>query len=129
MRHITRAILLTGLLASALVVADDDGLALSYMQQDADTKVAENLSAMQGWAEGEYQEHAGEGLFKTYPAEGRLLNEMAAVSRELQAKAEAAKQAGESDKARAYYYAAEAASQYAARMPHMFENRLKESKP
>ncbi|MEO5574365.1 MAG: hypothetical protein ABIR48_07790 [Gammaproteobacteria bacterium] len=103
--------------------AEEEGMALSYAGRDADAKIAENVSAMQAWAEGEYQEHEGEGLFKKYPSEGKLMTEMATISKELQAKAEAAKQAGEPDKARAYYFSAEATAQYAARMPHMLEHR------
>ena len=106
----------------------DEGLPLSYLEQGAHERVAENVVAMQAWAEGEYKEHELEGLFKKYPQDGKLLLEMAAVSKELQAKAEAAKQAGEVDKARAYYYSAEAVAQYAAQMPHMLEHRMQGKK-
>lgn len=105
--------------------AEEEGMVLSYAQVDADKKIAETVDAMQAWAEGEYREHEGEGLFKKYPKEGLLLQEMTKVAKQLQVKAEAAKQAGELDKARAYYFSAEATAQYVARMPHMLEQRLK----
>jgi hypothetical protein len=127
MKHIALAVAILSSVMGAtlsLALAEEEGIALSYTERDVDSKIAGNVSAMQAWAEGEYQEHEGEGLFKKYPKEGQLLLEMAKVSRELQAKAEAAKQAGELDKARAYYFSAEASSQYAARMPHMLEHSL-----
>ena len=48
---------------------------------------------------------------------------MIAFAEELQAKGAAAKKTGDMHKARMYYHSAEAAAQYAARMPHMLEAR------
>lgn len=123
MKNIILAVLFLGNVIGTSPVLADEGLPLSYNERDANQRVAENVAAMQAWAEGEYLEHEAEGLFKKYPQEGKLLLEMAAVSKELQAKAEAAKQAGEPDKALAYYYAAETTAQYAAHMPHLLEQR------
>lgn len=128
MKHFVLALaLLTGtvVVASAPARAAEEGMALSFVDKDADSKVAEAIAAMQAWAEGEYEEHKGEGLFTKHPAEGQLIQDMLAVSRELQAKAEAAKTAGDTAKSRAYYYSAEATAQYAARMPHILEHRIK----
>lgn len=100
-------------------------MALSFANKDADSEVAESIAAMQAWAEGEYEEHKGEGLFTKHPSEGQLIQDMLAVSKELLAKAEAAKTAGDTAKSHAYYYSAEATAQYAARMPHMLEHRIK----
>lgn len=128
MKHFVLALaLLTGIVvvASAPARAAEEAMALSFVDKDADSKVAEAIAAMQAWAEGEYEEHKGEGLFTKHPAEGQLIQDMLAVSKELQAKAEAAKTAGDTAKSRAYYFSAEATAQYAARMPHMLEHRIK----
>jgi len=128
MKKIVFAALVLGVIGASPAALADEGLPLSYTERDANERVAENVTAMQAWAEGEYAEHELEGLFKKYPQDGKLLLEMAAVSKELQAKAEAARQAGELDKARAYYYSAEATAQYAAHMPHMLEQRTQGKK-
>lgn len=123
MKNIVLAVLFLSNVIGATPVLADEGLPLSYTERDANERVAENVIAMQAWAEGEYTEHELEGLFKKHPQDGKLLLEMAAVSKELQAKAEAARQAGDLDKAHAYYYSAETTAQYAAHMPHLLEQR------
>jgi hypothetical protein len=128
MKHFVLALaLLSGTVAVATTPtrAAEEGMALSFANKDADSEVAESIAAMQAWAEGEYEEHKGEGLFTKHPSEGQLIQDMLAVSKELLAKAEAAKTAGDTAKSHAYYYSAEATAQYAARMPHMLEHRIK----
>lgn len=119
-------VLALALVASAVAThAAEEGMGLSFAGKEAGSKVVESIEATQAWAEGEYEEHKGEGLFIKHPAEGQLIQDMLAVSKELQTKAEAANSAGDTAKSRAYYYSAEAAAQYAARMPHMLEQRIK----
>ena len=128
MKHFVLALALlagTGVVVTAPTHAAEEGMALSFANKDADSKMAESIAAMQAWAEGEYEEHKGEGLFTKHRAEGQLIQDMLAVSKALQGKAEAAKTAGDAAKSRAYYYSAEATAQYAARMPHMLEQRAK----
>lgn len=115
--------LLSGVLVG-IAQAGDDGVAMSYAGKNADSVVTEAVVSMQDWAKGEYDEHKGEGLFEKYPAEGQLILDMMALSKELQGKAEQAKKANDMPKARAYYFSAEATAHYAARMPHMLEDRL-----
>jgi len=115
--------LLAGLLSLALSAAqaEDADQVLSYAQPAS--KPAEAVAAMQAWAEGERQEHEAEGLFKTHPDAGRLVLDMLTVSKELEGQAQAAERAGDAARARAYYHSAEATAYYAARMPHLLEER------
>lgn len=98
---------------------------MSYAGGDPDHKVKEAVTSNLLWAEGEYQEHDREGLFEAYPSEGELILDMLALSEGLRDQA-AAMGAGELSAARAHYFSAEAVAQYAARMPHMLEARMKE---
>lgn len=127
MKYLALGALIGAGMIALSVHADNQG-ALSYSQVDADNKITGAVSSLQGWAEGEYQEHEAEGLFEKHPAEGRLIRNMIALSQELQAKAVAAKAAGDADKARAYYFSAEATAHYAATMPHLLEERLAQQK-
>lgn len=118
-----RTVVLAGFLGLVLsaVKAEDADQALSYGQPAS--KPAEVVTAMRAWAEGEHQEHEAEGLFKTHPDAGRLILDMLAVSKELEGRAQAAERAGDAARARAYYHSAEATAYYAARMPHLLEER------
>ncbi|RJQ46465.1 MAG: hypothetical protein C4528_07100 [Gammaproteobacteria bacterium] len=110
------------------VNAGEEGPALSYLAQDPEREMAESVSVLIGWAQGELEEHQDEGLFKDRARDEQLIQDMIAFAKDLQAKGAAAKKAGDMRKARVYYHAAEAAAQYAARMPHMLEARLRKNK-
>ncbi|MEW6353924.1 MAG: hypothetical protein AB1469_06475 [Pseudomonadota bacterium] len=125
MRRFGLALVIAGAVAATAAYAEEEGMALSFADKEGGSKVAESIAAMQAWAEGEYAEHEAEGLFKKHSAEGRLIKDMLALSRELQAQGEALKQAGDAAKARAYFFSAEATARYAAQMPHMLERRVK----
>ncbi len=120
-------VLLSGFMSVATTPAladQSEGAQWAYASKDADGKLTETIAGKQDWAKGEYEEHNAEGLFKKYPADGQLILDMIAVSKELQEKAEAATKVGDVAKARAYNFSAEAAAQYAAGMPHMLEARV-----
>lgn len=110
---------------TGVVNAGEEGPALSYSVQNPEREMVQSVSGLIEWAQGEMEEHQGEGLFKDRPQEEQLIQDMIAFAKELQGKGAAAKKAGDIRKARVYYYSAEAAAQYAARMPHMLEARLK----
>lgn len=123
MKLLTLSILLAIGLNSNLVTADE-GPAWSYTSKNPNQEVDQAVSTAIGWAEGEYEEHVQEGLFKEHPAEGQLILDMIKLAKKTQAQATDAMAAGEIEQARASYFAAEATAQYAARMPHMLEARL-----
>lgn len=125
MKRLFALMLLSGALTA--VWAEDEGMPLSYSAPDPDNTLEQSVAAMQEWAQGEYEEHQSEGLFKKHPAEGRLITDMLALSRELQAQGEALKRAGDAAKARAYLFSAEASARYAAQMPHMLEHRMRKA--
>ena len=105
--------------------AKEEGPPLSYTTKNPDGEMAESVSTLLGWAHGEMEEHDGEGLFKKYPADRQLILDMLALAKELQDKATAEQKAGDAAQARLNYHAAEAIANYAARMPHMLEQRFK----
>lgn len=113
----------TGLAYTGAVNAGEAGPALSYQAQNPEREMAQSVSGLIEWAQGEMEEHQGEGLFKDRPQEERLIQDMIVFAKELQAKGAAAKKAGDMRKAHVYYHSAEATAQYAARMPHMLEAR------
>ncbi|MCL5668426.1 MAG: hypothetical protein M1392_00130 [Gammaproteobacteria bacterium] len=112
-----------GLAFTGAVNAGEEGAALSYQAQNPEREMAQSVSGLIEWAQGELEEHQGEGLFKGRLQDEQLIQDMIAFAKELQAKGAAAKKAGDTRKARVYYHSAEAAAQYAARMPHMLEAR------
>lgn len=105
------------------VNAGEEGPALSYQAQNPEQEMAESVSVLIEWAQGEMEEHQGEGLFKGRPQDEQLIHDMIAFAKELRDKGAAAKKAGDMRKARVYYHSAESVAQYAARMPHMLEAR------
>lgn len=128
MRRNTRARIIIGVISLVLtgaVKAGEEGPALSYQAQNPEREMAESVSVLIGWAQGELEEHQGEGLFKGRPQDEQLIQDLIAFAKDLQDKGAAAKKTGDMRKARAYYHSAEASAQYAARMPHMLEARLK----
>lgn len=124
MKHSIRTVMLLGSLITGVALAEGDDAVLSYADKNPDSKMAAAVVSMQEWATSEYEEHKGEGLFQKYPADGQLILDMLAVSKEMQTKADAAKKANDMGKARAYYFSAEATAHYAARMPHLLEARV-----
>lgn len=131
MKHLTLTLVFLGGVLGVMLnpaLADEKKHApLSYAGEDADSKIAGAVVAMQDLAKGKYEAHKAEGLFEKHPAEGQLILEMVAVSRELQAKAETAGKAGDTAKARAYNFSAEATARYAAKMPHMLKARAQDA--
>ncbi len=128
MRRNTRALIIIGVISLVLtgaVKAGEEGPALSYQAQNPEREMAQSASVLIEWAQGELEEHRGEGLFKDRPQDEQLIQDLIAFAKDLQDKGAAAKKAGDMRKARAYYHSAEAAAQYAARMPHMLEARIK----
>ena len=105
--------------------AEEEGPPLSYSTKNPDGQMAESVSTLLEWANGEAEEHDGEGLFKKHPAERVLIMDMLTLAKGLQAKGTAAQKAGDMAQARLSYHAAEAIANYAARMPHLLEHRLK----
>ncbi|MDP1709137.1 MAG: hypothetical protein Q8L89_08770 [Gammaproteobacteria bacterium] len=126
MKRNTLALIIMGVIGLAFtgaVNAGEEGPALSYQAQNPEQEMAASVSGLIEWAKGEMEEHQGEGLFKYRPRDEQLIQDMIAFAEELQAKGAAAKKTGDMRKARVYYHSAEAAAQYAARMPHMLEAR------
>lgn len=126
MKRNTLALIIMGVISltfAGTVNAAEEGPALSYQGQNPEREVAQSVSGLIEWAQGELEEHQGEGLFKDRPQDEQLIQDMIASARELQVKGAAAEKAGDMRKARAYYHSAESAAQYAARMPHMLEAR------
>lgn len=101
--------------------ADDGGIAMSYGKPNTHEAVGKTIDLMVIWAEGEFAEHQGEGLFKRFPDEGLMIRATIDLARQL--KDEAAN-ASDGAKAQALMYAAEATARYAAQMPHLLEDRL-----
>jgi len=112
-------------LCSSLVFAEGDESSFSYAGKEPQQHVEQTVKDGIAWVKAEYDEHEAEGLFKKYPPDGQLILAMLSVAQELQAKAEQAKAAGRLDQAQAYYFSAEASLNYAARMPHLLEQRNK----
>ncbi len=113
------------LMGAASACAGEEGPAMSYAAKNPDEQMAESVNTLLEWAKGEVEEHDGEGLFKKHPADRVLIMDMLTLAKELQAKAVAAQQAGDMAQACLNYHAAEAIANYAARMPHMLEHRVK----
>ena len=108
-------------LMTGISQADDEGPALSYGKHNADEKVSSTIDMLVTWAEGEYAEHQGEGLFERHPQEGALIRATIDLAKQLKQDATAT---SDSTHAKAMLYAAEAAARYAAQMPHLLEDRL-----
>ncbi len=127
MKKLGLALLLASLacLSIPYAAASDEGVALSYTKNTPDEGVQKNLDLLLSWAKGELAEHIGEGLFDTRPEEKLLVEAMIEWAENLKRQAIAAKQAGDKATARVRYFSAEATARYAARMPHMLEDRAK----
>jgi len=125
-KQITSLTLLIGLGSITPAFAYEDMPAPSFVDTDANSAVTYAIDTMTSWAAAEYTEHEQEGLFKRYPEDGQITQATIAIAKELKQKAETANKAGETIKARSYYFAAEAAARYAVQMPHMLEDRVKE---
>jgi len=65
------------------VNAGEEGPALSYLAQDPEREMAESVSVLIGWAQGELEEHQDEGLFKDRARDEQLIQDMIAAAREI----------------------------------------------
>jgi len=109
------------LLFAANAHAGGEGPDLSFGQLAPYQKVTDSVDNLSIWADGEYVEHEGEGLFKRYPEDGLVIRTTLALANELKQQAAQTKDA---HKARALLFAAEATALYAAKMPHLLEARI-----
>lgn len=107
---------------AANALADDDGPRAAYREAKPAEAVLESIDTMIAWAQAELDEHVGEGLYKDHAEDKALVEAMIERARELRKSGEAAKGAD----ALSYYFAAEATARYAARMPHLLEDRLED---
>jgi len=96
----------------------------SFSQVAGYESIHENIDSLSMWAQGEYAEHEGEGLFDTHPNDGAVIKATLVLVEELKQQAERAKVRGEIDKANALLLSAEATARYAAQMPHLLEKRI-----
>ncbi len=102
--------------------ADDDGPQLSFAQQDAYSEVAKSVDMLTAWAKGEYVEH--KSIFSKHPKDDAVIKATIELIEEFRQLSKKAKKAGDNNKALAYLFSAEATAHYAARMPHMLEERI-----
>jgi len=124
LRH--RLILFCSLhLAATAALAETVEIPFSYQQAHNYQSVKQSVMSLYQWAQGEYAEHQTEGLFSQYPSDGEVITTTLQVVTDLLAQAELALQAGDTVKASALLYSAEATAYYAAKMPHMLESRVK----
>ena len=112
------------LLISSPTIADDSAPTLSYGQIDAYQRVNSSVDTLVSWADGEFLEHQQEGLFQQYPEEGRIIKTTLSLATELRQQATQAAASGDTSRASALLFAAEATALYAAQMPHLLEDRL-----
>lgn len=82
------------------------------------------MEGLNVWAEGELAEHEAEGLFKNRADEQAIIRRSIALAKQMLVQARDAEKKGDTVTARVNYYAAEAIAGYAARMPHLLEDRL-----
>ncbi len=120
----TTLTLLIGLGGIHPAFADEHMPTASFAEPDAYTAVSNTIDTMTIWAGAEYLEHEVEGLFERHPQDGQVTQATIEIAKQLKKQAEAAEKAGELVKARAYYFAAEAAARYSVQMPHMLEQRV-----
>ncbi len=104
--------------------AGDEGPPLAYLQGLTPQKMNRHFDALLAWAAGELAEHGGEGVFADHPGEKAVIEEMLVLARHLMEQSRQAKAQGDAARARALAYSAEATARYAARMPHLLEDRL-----
>ena len=104
--------------------ADDEGPALSFSQPDTYNVVAKSVKMLSTWAQGEYVEH--QSLFTKHPKDNAVILATMALVKELTQLSKKAKASGDEHKALAYLFSAEATARYAAILPHLLEERIKQ---
>ncbi len=104
--------------------AEDNGPAMSYGKFVTTTQLTQTVKGLNAWARGELAEHQMEGLFEDRADEEAIISKSIEFAEQLLAQAQDAESKGDTVGARVQYYAAEAIANYAARMPHLLEDRL-----
>lgn len=107
--------------------ADEAGPPPAYLDDPRPAKVVEQIDALILWARGELAEHEGEGLYRDRAEDKALVEAMIERAQALREAGDAAGAAGRQTEALSYYFAAEATARYAARMPHLLEDRLEKA--
>ena len=107
-----------------LSYADEAGPAPSFGDADAYAVVEKSVESLTAWAQGEYAEHDFEGLFTRQPKDGSVIKATISLANEFRLLAKQARLNGDTVKADAYLFSAEATARYAAQMPHLLEQRL-----
>ncbi len=115
-----------GSLIATTAFADEEGPAFSFEQSNAYDDIEKNVDMLTVWAKGEYIEH--KAVFEKHPEDDSIINATIALVEELKQRSKQAKKAGEQNKAQAYMLSAEATARYAAKMPHMLEERIEHKK-
>lgn len=107
---------------AGFALADGDGPPAAYGEARPSEAVLDSIDTMIAWAQAELDEHVGEGLYKDHAEDRALVEAMLERARQLRKSGDAVK----GTEALSYYFAAEATARYAARMPHLLEDRLEE---
>lgn len=124
-----KSMLIPALLVACLAgaaLADEVGPPPAYLDPDHAANVVEQIDALILWARGELVEHEGEGLYEDRPEDKALVEAMIERAQALRTSGDKAAAAGKRTEALSYYFAAEATARYAARMPHLLEDRLED---